>query len=222
MLLLTRGAVPLWAGILLSAVASFLLLLVERLGVRHLETLFAVLISIMVCGVWGARFEKGALGGVVLGGFVADDAMGWGLVQSGLWAVWGGRRAVSVPTNAPRDVCDCHTRKPHKTARNRKSNRPSLGWRVLPDVRGRAGAGGGGAAGLSGAGRAARKHRPGGTRLGARPDGGEGACTLAWPAPWRGLWEVLAGWLGWGRRLGSGAPSPLCKQTPVRGGGNAK
>ncbi|GBF91787.1 metal transporter-like [Raphidocelis subcapitata] len=47
-LLLSRGAVPLWAGILLSAAASFLLLLVERLGVRHLESLFAVLISVMV------------------------------------------------------------------------------------------------------------------------------------------------------------------------------
>lgn len=47
-LLLTRGAVPLWGGILVSAGASFLLLLVERLGVRHLEALFALLIATMV------------------------------------------------------------------------------------------------------------------------------------------------------------------------------
>jgi natural resistance-associated macrophage protein len=45
--LLTYGAVPLWAGVLITAVASFLLLLLERLGVRHLEALFAVLIGVM-------------------------------------------------------------------------------------------------------------------------------------------------------------------------------
>jgi hypothetical protein len=47
-LLLTRGAVPLWAGILLSAAASFTLLLVERFGVRLLEAVFAALIATMV------------------------------------------------------------------------------------------------------------------------------------------------------------------------------
>lgn len=45
--LLTYGLVPLWAGVLITAVASFLLLLLERLGVRHLEALFAVLIGTM-------------------------------------------------------------------------------------------------------------------------------------------------------------------------------
>ncbi len=45
--LLTYGAVPLWAGVLITAVASFLLLLLERLGVRNLEALFAVLIGVM-------------------------------------------------------------------------------------------------------------------------------------------------------------------------------
>lgn len=47
-MLLTRGAVPLWAGVLLSAAASFLLLLIERLGVRRLEATFAALIAAMV------------------------------------------------------------------------------------------------------------------------------------------------------------------------------
>lgn len=47
-LLLTRGAVPLWGGILLSAAASFTLLLVERFGVRLLEAVFAALIATMV------------------------------------------------------------------------------------------------------------------------------------------------------------------------------
>lgn len=49
-LLLTRGGVPLWGGILLSVGASFLLLLVERLGIRHLEALFAGLIGTMARG----------------------------------------------------------------------------------------------------------------------------------------------------------------------------
>ena len=45
--LLTYGAIPLWAGVIVTAVASFLLLLLERLGVRWLEALFAVLIGVM-------------------------------------------------------------------------------------------------------------------------------------------------------------------------------
>lgn len=45
--LLSYNRVPLWAGVLLTAVASFLLLLLEQLGVRFLEALFAVLIGTM-------------------------------------------------------------------------------------------------------------------------------------------------------------------------------
>jgi len=45
--LLTYGAVPLWAGVILTAFASFVLLLLERLGMRWLEALFAVLIGLM-------------------------------------------------------------------------------------------------------------------------------------------------------------------------------
>ena len=45
--LLTYGAVPLWAGVLVTAVDSFALLLIERLGVRNLEAVFAVLITTM-------------------------------------------------------------------------------------------------------------------------------------------------------------------------------
>jgi natural resistance-associated macrophage protein len=45
--LLTYNRVPLWAGVLLTAVASFLLLLLEQFGVRFLEALFAALIGTM-------------------------------------------------------------------------------------------------------------------------------------------------------------------------------
>lgn len=45
--LLTYNVVPLWAGVLITAVASFLLLLLEQAGVRFLEAVFAVLIGTM-------------------------------------------------------------------------------------------------------------------------------------------------------------------------------
>jgi natural resistance-associated macrophage protein len=48
LLLLSRGMIPLWAGVLLSVIVSFVMLLVERFGVRTLEGVFAGLISIMV------------------------------------------------------------------------------------------------------------------------------------------------------------------------------
>lgn len=38
--LLSRQAVPLWAGVLITAVDTFLFLLIERLGVRKLEYFF--------------------------------------------------------------------------------------------------------------------------------------------------------------------------------------
>ncbi len=67
--LLTYGAVPLWAGVIITAVASFVLLLLERLGVRWLEALFAVFIGLMavafgvmyvLAGVPTARVLEGA------------------------------------------------------------------------------------------------------------------------------------------------------------------
>lgn len=56
LLLLSHGAIPLWAGVLLSVALGFSMLLVERYGIRKLEGLFGVLIAIMVgsfavCGV---------------------------------------------------------------------------------------------------------------------------------------------------------------------------
>lgn len=83
--LLSRGAIPLWAGALLSAAASFLLLLTERAGIRKLEALFLAMIGVMVatfgfmwvCKGWVGAWEMcsalcmgvGALAmtGVVLG-----------------------------------------------------------------------------------------------------------------------------------------------------------
>ena len=46
-LLLSHGAIPLYAGVLITAVDSFLILLIERMGIRHLEAVFGVLIATM-------------------------------------------------------------------------------------------------------------------------------------------------------------------------------
>ena len=48
--LLSKGALSLPAAIVASAASSFALLYVERLGVRHLEALFALFIGTMVRG----------------------------------------------------------------------------------------------------------------------------------------------------------------------------
>ena len=45
LLLLCRGAVPLWGGVLLAAAAAYTLLFLERLGVRYLEVVFELLIA---------------------------------------------------------------------------------------------------------------------------------------------------------------------------------
>ena len=44
--LLTRGAVPLWAGCLLVTASAFVILLLERCGARHLEAVFGALIAL--------------------------------------------------------------------------------------------------------------------------------------------------------------------------------
>jgi NRAMP (natural resistance-associated macrophage protein)-like metal ion transporter len=46
--LLSNGSIPLWAGVLTTAVTAFILLFVERWGYRALESLFGGLIGIMV------------------------------------------------------------------------------------------------------------------------------------------------------------------------------
>ncbi|KAG8377509.1 hypothetical protein BUALT_Bualt08G0040300 [Buddleja alternifolia] len=45
--ILSRGVLPLWAGVLITASDCFIFLLLENYGVRKLEALFAVLISTM-------------------------------------------------------------------------------------------------------------------------------------------------------------------------------
>ena len=73
--LLTYNAVPLWAGVLITAVASFLLLLLEQAGVRLLEAVFAVLIGTMalsfgvmyvLAGVPTARVVEGGARGTCI------------------------------------------------------------------------------------------------------------------------------------------------------------
>eukprot|EP00798_Chlamydomonas_sp_ICE-L_P021091 gene21091-27978_t len=56
-LLLSGGRVPLWAGVLITALDSFALLFIERFGIRYLELFFGFLISIMI-GSFGVMFVK--------------------------------------------------------------------------------------------------------------------------------------------------------------------
>ncbi|DBA97780.1 hypothetical protein WJX82_010819 [Trebouxia sp. C0006] len=45
--ILSKGVIPLYAGVIITALDSFLLLLIDRLGVRHLEAMFGVLVGVM-------------------------------------------------------------------------------------------------------------------------------------------------------------------------------
>lgn len=45
LLLLSGGAMPLWAGVVVAAASAYLMLFLERLGVRYLEVLFELLIA---------------------------------------------------------------------------------------------------------------------------------------------------------------------------------
>jgi natural resistance-associated macrophage protein len=45
--LLSLGHIPLWAGVVITAVDAFLFLFIDRLGARRLEAFFAVLIGVM-------------------------------------------------------------------------------------------------------------------------------------------------------------------------------
>lgn len=76
--LLTWGAVPLWAGVLVTAVDSFALLLIERLGVRNLEAVFAVLITTMAIS-FGVMYVLAGVptAEVVEGAWQVQGLSGW-------------------------------------------------------------------------------------------------------------------------------------------------
>ncbi|KXZ51426.1 hypothetical protein GPECTOR_12g388 [Gonium pectorale] len=67
--LLSGGRLPLWAGVLLTAVDSFALLFIERLGVRVLEGFFAGMVGVMVAA-FGIMYGRADVpSGEVLRGF---------------------------------------------------------------------------------------------------------------------------------------------------------
>lgn len=59
LLLLSGGAIPLHVGVVLTVVVSFALTFIERLGVRHLEALFGLMISVMGLSFGGMFFTAG-------------------------------------------------------------------------------------------------------------------------------------------------------------------
>lgn len=69
--LLSGGAVPLWAGVLITGVDTFFLLFLERLGARKLEAFFAVLVATMTVS-FGVMYVQAdcPTGEVLLGALV--------------------------------------------------------------------------------------------------------------------------------------------------------
>lgn len=66
--ILSKGVIPLYAGVIITALDSFLLLLIDRLGVRHLEAMFGVLVGVMAIA-FGIMFaDAGVNVGQVLEG----------------------------------------------------------------------------------------------------------------------------------------------------------
>lgn len=55
--LLSGGAIPLWAGVLITAFDAFVFLLLDKYGLRKLEAFFAVLISVMAI-TFGYEYVK--------------------------------------------------------------------------------------------------------------------------------------------------------------------
>ena len=64
--LLTGGVVPLWGGVLITGVDTFVLLLLERFGVRKLEAFFAVLVATMTASFGVMYVQAGANTGELL------------------------------------------------------------------------------------------------------------------------------------------------------------
>ena len=78
LLLLSGGAVPLWAGVLLAAAGAYAVLLLERVGVRYLEGVFEFLIA----GGWGwvgAGWVILGPGAAHRGGTVGGGRLAWRL-----------------------------------------------------------------------------------------------------------------------------------------------
>lgn len=57
--LLSGGAIPLWAGVLTAAAVAFLLLALERAGVRWLERTFQGFVAVMVLAMGAVFFRAG-------------------------------------------------------------------------------------------------------------------------------------------------------------------
>lgn len=67
-LLLSNGTIPLWAGVLITAINSFAVLMLERFGVRLLEAVFAGLIGTMAVSFGVMYFLAGVPTAQVLEG----------------------------------------------------------------------------------------------------------------------------------------------------------
>lgn len=70
LLLLSQGAIPLWAGVIVAAVAAYVLLFLEKLGIRWLEVFFQLLIAVMAVSMGALAFYAGVPSAEVIRGLV--------------------------------------------------------------------------------------------------------------------------------------------------------
>lgn len=116
--LITGGAVPVWAGCLITAFDTLSFLAIQYLGVRYLEAIIVTLVSTMtICFFinWGAA--GGSDAGDLIKGWVAPTAPSWGTSQAvgtigavimphNLYLHSGIVLSRKVPRNKPRQVYD--------------------------------------------------------------------------------------------------------------------
>ncbi|KAK6116264.1 hypothetical protein DH2020_049986 [Rehmannia glutinosa] len=82
--ILSRGLLPLWAGVLITASDCFMFLLLENYGVRKLEAVFAVLISTMALSfAWMFADAKPSKTELLIGFYGSEKANSIGLVNAG-------------------------------------------------------------------------------------------------------------------------------------------
>lgn len=81
--ILSGGRLPLWAGVLITATDSFAFLLLERLGTRFLEAMFAGMVAVMVVMFGAVHGVAGSNAGDIALGFLWPRASGDAILEVG-------------------------------------------------------------------------------------------------------------------------------------------
>ncbi|CAI5497782.1 unnamed protein product [Closterium sp. Naga37s-1] len=71
--ILSRGAIPIWAGVLITGLDSFLLLFLENFGIRKLEALFGLFIAVMAASFARMFLEAAPDAGAIAHGLLVPS-----------------------------------------------------------------------------------------------------------------------------------------------------